>query len=327
LATGTAPTADVAPAAARVTVHGEFIRVLNTRPDWLFGMLCSWGLGLGTWLFLWLFTDPRLTDPMTTLVVPVVLAAVADGSLTNQLCSEPRWAGEQLTTGADVRRILFVRNIMLVVCELLFVALVVALTARVGHSTAWILKSLPELAVLPLASIAIGNVASVLVPCPFMRLNHRLQAVGTWARWAIYVGIPFALSSLAGALWTLPTYLQNRWEPQVVSRAMKIIHSPSDQHLDQAWFAIWLVLIPLWHLAVWLLSLKFAQSLAHARRNGLIRLIERHDGLVRTLPDLSLREAARQFPARVREIPDDLRHELKLIRSELLEATTTLSRL
>lgn len=300
----------------RVTPHGEFIRVLRTRPDWLYGMLCSWGLGLGTLFFLLLVTDPDLTQPLTTVVVPVVLTAVADGSLTNQLGAEPQWVGGHLRSGADPGRILLARNVFLAFWELLFVALVVALTAWLGHDTRWIPRALPQLAVLPLASIAIGNVASVLIPCPFMRLNKRLQAVGTWARWSIYMAVPFGLSSLAAAMWAAPSYLETRWEP----------HVARFQGATTAYVALWFVVIPLWHLTVWLVSLKFAEGLARVRRHGLVHLMDRHDELVGQLPDLSLREAARQFPARIREVPADLRGELRLIGSEILEATTTLSR-
>ncbi|MGH3416123.1 MAG: hypothetical protein ACRDSS_06630, partial [Actinocrinis sp.] len=93
---GPDPAPESEPAAAgpahRVTFHSEFGRVLRTRPDWLYGMLCSWLLGLGTWGFLLVCTRPNLADPMNAVIVPVILTAVADGSLTNQLAAEPQWA-------------------------------------------------------------------------------------------------------------------------------------------------------------------------------------------------------------------------------------------
>src|SRR5882672_10126702 len=110
-----------------VTLLGELVRVLRTRPDWLYGMLCSWLLGLGTYAFLVVFTHPDLTQPMNAVLIPVILTAVADGSLTNQLAAEPRWAADVLRSGTDPGRILLVRNILLVLWELLFVGLVVAL--------------------------------------------------------------------------------------------------------------------------------------------------------------------------------------------------------
>jgi hypothetical protein len=314
--------------AARVTLFGEFNRVLRTRPDWLYGMLCSWLLGLGTYAFLIVCTHPDLTNPMNAVIAPVILTAVADGSLTNQLAAEPRWAAELLRAGADPGRILLVRNLLLVLWELLFVGIVVLLTIRLGHSTAWVASSLPQLAVLPVASVAIGNLASVLVPCPFMRMSKRFQAVGTWARWSIYIAIPWALSSLAAAMWALPVYLERRWEPHVVTRAVHIkYHTPTEAHVLHVYIAIWVIVIPLWHLTVWLVSLKLAQALARVRKHGLVRLMDRHDELTARLPELSLRAAARQLPARIREIPADLRGELGLIGSELLEAGTTATRL
>jgi hypothetical protein len=315
--------------APRITLAGEFVRVLRTRPDWLYGMLSSWILGLGTFAFLEFVARPA-GSPMTNIVVPVVLTAVADGSLTNQLAAEPTWAARLLRGGTDPGRILLVRNIFLAFWELCFVAVVAALTSWRVHDTNWIQQTLPQLAVLPLTSIAIGNLASVLVPCPFMRLSLRFQAVGTWARWTIYIAIPFALSSVAGILWALPTVVERQWEPKVTARAAKLqAHHPliSVPHVSHAYLVIWLFVIPAWHLSVWLFSLKLAQGLARARRHGLVRLLERHDELIGRLPNLSLVAAARQLPKRVREIPRDLRQELKLIGSEMLEATTTLSRL
>src|ERR1700742_3871531 len=97
------PRSAVAP--HRVTIFTEFVRVLRTRPDWLYGMLTSWLLGLGTFAFLMVFTRPDLANPMTPLVVPVILTAVADGSLTNQLAAEPQWVARTLRTGTDPGRI------------------------------------------------------------------------------------------------------------------------------------------------------------------------------------------------------------------------------
>jgi hypothetical protein len=311
-----------------VTLLGELVRVLRTRPDWLYGMLCSWLLGLGTYAFLVVFTRPDLTQPMNAVLIPVILTAVADGSLTNQLAAEPRWAADVLRSGTDPGRILLVRNILLVLWELLFVGVVVALTVLLGHDAAWVRGALPQLAVLPVASVAIGNLASVLMPCPFMRMNKRFQAVGTWARWSIYIAIPFALSSVAAAMWALPEYLERRWQPQAVTHAMAIEpYPPTQAHALRTYVMIWVIIIPLWHLTVWLISLRLAQTLARVRRHGLVRLMDKHDQLTARLPELSLRAAARQLPKRIREIPADLRGELSLLGSELLEATGTVTRL
>ncbi|MBS2964077.1 hypothetical protein KGA66_13550 [Actinocrinis puniceicyclus] len=312
----------------RITAFSEFARVLRTRPDWLYGLLCSWALGLGTFAFLLAFTRPDLAHPMNAVVVPVILTAVADGSLTNQLAAEPRWAADLLRSGADPGRILLARNLLLAVWELLFVAIVVALTVRLGHSAAWVRPALPQLAVLPIASIAIGNLASVLMPCPFMRMSKRFQAVGTWARWTIYIAIPWGLSSVALAMWALPVYLEWRWEPRVVTHVLDLKHyAPTVQHAAHTYIMIWVVIIPLWHLTVWLISLRLAQTLARMRKQGLIKLMERHLDLNARLPDLSFHAAARQLPRRIREIPKDLRGELGLLGSGLLEATATAARL
>lgn len=323
------PTPTTQPAAAppRVTFFTEFARVLRMRPDWLYGMLTSWLLGLGTYAFLMVFTKPNMTDPMNPLIVPVILTAVADGSLTNQLAAEPRWVAGLLRAGADPGRILLARNILLALWELFFVGIVVAITMLIGHSSAWVLSALPQLVVLPIVSIAIGNLASVLVPCPFMRMSKRFQAVGTWTRWAVYIAIPWALSSIALAMWALPVYLEGRWEPRVVTRVVHLRHYAfTVQHATSTYFTIWLVIIPLWHLTVWLFSLRLAQAGARVRRHRLAHLMEKHVQLTTELPDLSLVAAARQLPSQMREIPKHIRSELSLLSSEILEATATMAR-
>jgi len=358
---GSAAEAATPAGPARITFFNEFARVLRTRPDWLYGMLCSWLLGFGTFAFLVVFTHPDLTKPLNAVIVPVVLTAVADGSLTNQLAAEPQWVSGLLRSGTDPGRILLARNILLALWELLFVAMVVGLTVWLGHSGAWVRSALPQLAVLPLASIAVGNLASVLVPCPFMRMSKRFQATGTWARWTIYIAVPFALSSVAAAMWALPTYLEGRWEPRTVAHAPRTVaqsitahpitsltshpiaahpiaahpiaahpvtaHVLTIPHASRSYVMIWVIVIPLWNLTVWLASLKLAQALARVRRHRLVRLMDKHGELTARLPDLSLRAAARQLPARIREIPADLRGELSMLGSELREAGGTITRL
>jgi hypothetical protein len=133
---------------------------------------------------------------------------------------------------------------------------------------------------------------------------------------------------LALAMWALPVYLESRWEPRVVTHVVDLKHyAATVQYATHAYFMIWVVVIPLWHLTVWLFSLKVAQAFARVRRHGLVRLMDRHVLLTTRLPDLSLVAAARQLPARVREIPNDLRSELSLLSSEILEATSTVTRL
>lgn len=312
----------------RPTVFGEFVRVARIRPDWLYGMLCSWGIGYGFLAYLVLFTHPNLKgDPRTTVAL-VVLTAIADGSLTNQLAAEPEWSAALLRSGEDPARILRVRNLMLLVCELFYVASVVALIAWLGHTDAWIPRALPQLAVLPLAPIAIGNLSSVLVPTPFMRLNRRFQAPGTWIRWALYIAIPLMLSTYSLALFWLPSRVETHFEPKVLKRVGDLKHITITQaSATHVYVTIWLVIIPLWQLAVWLFALKLADALARMRRHGLARLMDRHVELAGGLPALSLYQSVRALPGRCREIPTDLRAELRLISSELLEASTTFSRL
>src|SRR5258708_14160263 len=96
-------------------------------------------------------------------------------------------------------------------------------------------------------------------------------------------------------------------------------HTPTEAHALRVYITSWLIITPLWHLTVWLVSLKLAQAFARVRRHGLVRLMDKHDQLTDRLPDLSLHAAARQLPARIREIPADLRGELSLIGSQLLE--------
>jgi hypothetical protein len=317
-----------AAAPKRPTLHGEFARVARTRPDWLYGMLCSWGLGYAFLAYLVLFDHENLkSDPKTTVVL-VVLTAIADGSLTNQLAAEPEWSAALLRSGEDPARILRVRNLMLLLCELGYVASVVALVAWLGRTDAWIARALPQLAVLPLAPIALGNLSSVLVPTPFMRLSRRFQAPGTWIRWALYVAIPLMLSTYSLALYWLPTRVEQHFEPKVLHRVSDLKHITITQaSATHVYVTIWLVVIPLWQLAVWLIALKLADLLARMRRHGLARLMDRHVELAGNLSPLTLYQSVRALPARFREIPTDLRAELRLIGSELLEASTTLSRL
>ena len=126
----------------------------------------------------------------------------------------------------------------------------------------------------------------------------------------------------------LPSKLEARYEQKVLKTigSFKVI-SVTLSSATHVYVAIWLVLMPLWLLVFWLLSLRLADTMARMRRHGLARLMERHTKLVGALPDISLYQAAQQLPRRVREIPTDLRAELTLISSELLEASTTLSRL
>ncbi len=320
--------ASEAPAPGRPTVHGEFARVVRTRPDWLYGMLCSWGIGYGFLAYLVLFTHPNLKGDPTTVVVLIVLTAIADGSLTNQLAAEPEWAAALLRSGEDPARILRVRNLMLLVCELAYVASVVVLVAWLGHTNAWIPRALPQLAVLPLAPIALGNLSSVLVPTPFMRLNRRFQAPKTWVRWALYVAIPLMLSTYSLALYWLPSRVEAHFEPKVLKRVGDLKHLTITQSsATHVYVTIWLVIIPLWQLIVWLFALKLADGLARMRRHGLARLMDRHVELAGGLPPITLYQSVRGLPDKFREIPTDLRAELRMIGSELLEASTTFSRL
>jgi hypothetical protein len=160
-----------------------------------------------------------------------------------------------------------------------------------------------------------------------MRLNCRFQAPGTWLRWTIYVTIPFVLSSLSLALYWLPSKLETRYEQKVVDKVGSLKHiTVTLASATHVYVTIWLVLTPVWLLMVWLLSLRLADGMARMRRHGLARLMDRHTELAESLPRLSLYRSTRQLPDRFREIPTDVRAELKLIGSELLEASTTFSR-
>lgn len=316
-----------APAPPVISAPREFLRVVKTRPDWLYGMLSSWAFGLGFYAYLVYFTHPDLVHHPLQTIVPVVLTALADGSLTNQLAAEPQWAAQALRDGCEPARILRARNIFLVGCELVFVALVVVLTVHLSHTDSWVPAAIPQVAVLPLLPIAIGNIASVLLPCPFMRLRHRFQTESTWFRWALYVTVPFVLSSITLAMYALPALVQQHFEPHVALSTGKLAHNPAGALEDSKVFLVtWLVITPLWHLTIWYLSLKFSEGVAHVRRHGLVKLMDRHTGLIETLDDLSLIAATKSLPAHVKAIPTDLKAEIRLIGEELIEATTTLSR-
>jgi hypothetical protein len=313
--------------AVRISAPRELLRVARARPDWLYGMLSSWAFGLAFYAYLVLFTHPNLAAHPLQTIVPVVLTALADGSLTNQLAAEPQWTAQALRDGCEPARILRARNFFLLWCELFFVVLVVVLTVRLSHTDSWVPAAIPQVAVLPVLPITIGNIASVIVPCPFMRLRHRFQSESTWVRWAIYMAIPFMLSSITLAMYSLPALVQQHFEPHVVLAAGRLEHDPvSALEASKIFVVIWFVITPLWHLTLWLFSLKFSDGLAHVRRHGLIRLMDRHTGLVESLDDLSLIAAARGLPKHVEAIPKDLRAELRMIGEQLLEESTTLSR-
>ncbi len=55
--------------------------------------------------------------------------------------------------------------------------------------------------------------------------------------------------------------------------------------------------------------------------------MDRHVELAGGLPPITLYQSVRGLPDKFREIPTDLRAELRMIGSELLEASTTFSRL
>jgi hypothetical protein len=320
--------AEPAEPAIQISVAREFVRVVKTRPDWLYGMISSWAFGLAFYAYLVYFTHPDLVHHPLQTIVPVVLTALADGSLTNQLAAEPQWTAQALRDGCEPARILKARNIFLVTCELLFVAGVVGLTVYLSHTAGWVPAAIPQVAVLPLLPIAIGNVASVILPCPFMRLRHRFQTESTWIRWALYVTIPFVLSSITLGMYALPSLVQQHFEPHVTLTAGRLASDPANAlNASKVFLVTWLVITPLWHMTIWYLSLKFSEGVAHLRRHGLIKLMDHHDNLIDTLDDLSLIAAAKSLPQHVKAIPTDIRAELKLIGEELLEASTTLTRL
>ena len=299
------PSAPQSPKAPKVTLPREFIRVLRIWPDWLFGMLTSMGIGLATGAFLYWdpVVDARVRDPFT-LVVTIVLTAVADASLTNQLAAEPDWAVRVLKAGGDPARMLRVRNQLLYLFEVGFAFGVGGLVVLLTKQHHWVGRNWPILAELPLAPIAAGNLASVLFPCPFMRLRHRLQATTTWPRWGAYIGIPFALTSL-GTLMVMafPAYLENQAEHAV--RHMR--RPPSWLTTDNVHFAAWLVAVPLLNLAVWAVALKTADALARLRREHLVTLMAKHTALTQSFDDLSLWQAIKALPSTLREIPSEVR--------------------
>jgi hypothetical protein len=93
------------------------------------------GLGLATFRFAIFFTrhHPH-RDPTTSLVLPALLTAIADGFLTNQLAVEPEEMAAWLRPGADPVRLLRVRNRVLLLAESLFVALLVLLAVLLTMS-------------------------------------------------------------------------------------------------------------------------------------------------------------------------------------------------
>ena len=288
--------------APKVTLPREFFRVLRVWPDWLFGMFASMLMGLGTGALLY-YGGVRNA---LTLTVTTVLTAVADASLTNQLAAEPEWAIRVLSQGGDPARILRVRNQVLYIFEVGFAfgaaALVLLVTKNQGQH--WIKHNWPIIAELPLAPIAAGNIASVLFPCPFMRLRHRLQATTTWPRWGAYMGIPFALTSLGTlCVMAFPAYIEH----QVEQHAARMHHRPGWLSTDNIHYATWLVAVPILNLAIWAIALKTADSLAHLRRHHLITLMRKHLSLTQDLDDLSLWGSVKALPANLKAIPSEVR--------------------
>ncbi|NUP54159.1 MAG: hypothetical protein HOW97_43605, partial [Catenulispora sp.] len=156
----------------------------------------------------------------------------------------------------------------------------------------------------PLAPIAAGNLASVLFPCPFMRLRHRLQATTTWPRWGAYIGIPFALTSLGTlAVMAFPAWIERRVEHS----AARMHHRPGWLTGDNIHFATWLIAVPVLNLLIWAAALKTANALAHLRRHHLVDLMRKHGELAQTMENLSLWGAVKALPENVKEIPGEVR--------------------
>ncbi|MBW8804857.1 MAG: hypothetical protein JF587_13540 [Catenulisporales bacterium] len=293
------------PVVVRVTLPREFWRVLRVWPDWLLGMLTSMGLGLATGAFLyWNPFATQVRDPLT-LIVTIVLTAVADASLTNQLAAEPEWAIRVLAAGGDPARLLRVRNQVLYVFEAGYAFGVAGLVILLTKDHHWVKHNWPIIAELPLAPIAAGNLASVLFPCPFMRLRHRLQATTTWPRWGAYIGIPFALTSLGTlAVMAAPAWIEQR----VTHSAEKMHHRPSWLTGDNIHFATWLIAVPVLNLLIWAVALKAANTLAHLRRDHLVELMRKHTALAATVEDLSLWGAVKALPGNLKEIPAEVKN-------------------
>jgi hypothetical protein len=289
--------------APKVTLPRELMRVLRVWPDWLFGMFASMGMGLATGAFL--YWDPlgaRVRDPLT-LIVTTVLTAVADASLTNQLAAEPEWAIRVLSAGGDPARMLRVRNQVLYLFEAGFAFGVAGLVILLTKDHHWVKHNWPIIAELPLAPIAAGNLASVLFPCPFMRLRHRLQATTTWPRWGAYIGIPFALTSLGTAtVMGFPAWM----EQQVKHSAARMHHRPSWLTTDNIHYATWLIAVPLLNLLIWAIALKTADSLARLRQHHLLTLMRKHADLTQGMDDISLWQAVKALPASLKEIPSEV---------------------
>ena len=302
-AVATATAEPIPVPAPKVTLPRELIRVLRVWPDWLFGMFASMGLGLATGAFL--YWDPfsgRVRDPLT-LIVTTVLTAVADASLTNQLAAEPEWAIRVLSGGGDPARMLRVRNQVLYIFEAGFAFGAAGLVILLTKDHHWVKHNWPIIAELPLAPIAAGNLASVLFPCPFMRLRHRLQATTTWPRWGAYIGIPFALTSLGTAtVMGFPAWMEQR----VKHSAARMHHRPAWLTADNIHYATWLIAVPLLNLLIWAVALKTADILAHLRRHHLISLMRKHTALAQDMEDLSLWEAVKALPANLKEIPSEV---------------------
>ena len=288
----------------KVTLPREFWRVLRVWPDWMFGMFASMGLGLATGAFL--YWDPfgaRVRDPLT-LIVTTVLTAVADASLTNQLAAEPEWAIKVLSCGGDPARMLRVRNQVLYVFEAGYAFGVAGLVILLTKDHHWVKHNWPIIAELPLAPIAAGNLASVLFPCPFMRLRHRLQATTTWPRWGAYIGIPFALTSLGTlCVMAFPAWIEQRVEHS----AARMHHRPAWLTGDNIHFATWLIAVPVLNLLIWAAALKTANALAHLRRRRLIDLMRKHTALAQSMENLSLWGAVKALPENLKEIPAEVR--------------------
>lgn len=283
------------PAARRtpVTFSAELGRLLRERPGWLYGMAASMGLGLATFLFAVFFTRHHAhRDPTTSLILPALLTAIADGCLTNQLAAEPERMAYWLRPGVDPARLLRVRNQVLLLAESLFVAVLVLLAVLLTRrSPVWALNDLPKLIVLPIVPIALGNVLSVVLPCPFLPLSRRLQAPSTWLRWLGYLAVPFGLSAVAGAVIAVPWFAEAH-----TFRS----HALAAGHIDGLWIAVWLIATPLWNLLVWRVSLSVAGRMIRRRNAGLSRIAHRHTALNAGLDDRSLVAAVAGLPRRLR---------------------------
>ncbi len=120
---------------------------------------------------------------------------MADITTTNQLGNEPARAKYLRSQGLKGREILWLRNVVLVVCVGAIGILSTFFAEILTNESKDIIINLFISFIPILPWLAFGNLISVYLPYEQLRLRIRLKRRDTWVRWLSRAAIPYLMSS------------------------------------------------------------------------------------------------------------------------------------